>query len=80
MINLKAGDILHVKVGGEVGDGQPWIPDPQQIDDYQKAFSDNVPDGVSVVVTNHLVELTVLTRADKHDVQIGRDTKQLCLS
>lgn len=59
--DLEDGDILHIKVGGELGDGQPpYIPDPCELDNQKAYWEKLVPDNVRVIVTHHLVDANVI--------------------
>lgn len=54
MNGLKAGDILHVKLGtADMGDGlPPWLPTLQECEEAKKEWEAVVPAGVKVIVTH----------------------------
>lgn len=50
---LQAGDILHVSLGMDMGEGSPpWTPGPAEIADAHARWLTIVPGGVKVVVTH----------------------------
>lgn len=61
------GDILHVKLGGEIGDGMPpWIPSDEDCEVHRQDWQDAIKYlglNVRVVVTHHLTELKVIRPA-----------------
>jgi hypothetical protein len=61
-LDLHAGDILHVALGGDLGDDlPPWIPSPEQIREEAAAWEAVVPEGVQVVVTHYLFKIEVVS-------------------
>jgi hypothetical protein len=65
-LSLKPGDVLHVALGGDIGDGMPhWVPTEGELvycyDEWQAA----VPDFVTVIVTHHLQVPEILADASE---------------
>lgn len=61
---VEPGDLLHVIVGGDIGyDMPPWIPSPEELEEYRKQFIDLVP-GIRVIATHHLVRLEVIKTSE----------------
>lgn len=49
--------IVHVKVGGEFGDGQPpWIPGPNEIAEARQQWQTALGTDYLVIVTHHMTE------------------------
>lgn len=64
-LHLSEGDILLVKLGGDLNDGlPPWIPNSDDIDYTAKTFKAAVPDGVKVLVHHQLVDVSVTDKLD----------------
>lgn len=64
-LELKDGDILHVKLGGDVED-TVWIPDPDDIEFWAKEWRHAVEAAglaVVVIVTHHLANAEVIRDA-----------------
>jgi hypothetical protein len=52
--------IVHIKVGGDIGDGQPvFIPDQTVIDDFADQWQEALGDDYIVIATHHLVEAII---------------------
>ena len=65
-LQIEPGDILHVKLGGEIGDGQPpWIPTPEDVQHCYDLWAQVLPTGTGLVVTHHLVDDTVIQKAQR---------------
>lgn len=63
-LEVSENNVLHVKLGGNINDGQlDWIPGPKEIeaarDEWQQVV-DNLGLNVKVIVTHHLTELKVI--------------------
>lgn len=60
VIELKPGDILHVTLGGDLGDDAPfYVPTVNDFEEAQQRWERAVPDGVKVIVTHALEQITV---------------------
>lgn len=71
MNGLKSGDILHIKLGMDMGDGlRPWIPTPDDIAEAKKEWEAIVPDGVKVIVTHLGNEAVVIPSAFPLGVEV----------
>jgi hypothetical protein len=61
---LKPGELLWVKLGGEIGDGLPaYIPDANEIERAKEEIEDLVPEGVNVLVTHQFYKPSVIANA-----------------
>jgi len=64
LIEPQEGDLLHVKVGGDLEDGQgPWIPGPSELEEVRKAFDRTLPEGVRLIVTHPYVDSNLIRSA-----------------
>jgi NADPH:quinone reductase-like Zn-dependent oxidoreductase len=59
-INVKPGDVLHVKVGIEDVGGFPWIPGPEEIESVKRELEAHLPDGVTAYVTHQGVDIDTI--------------------
>lgn len=67
-LELRPGDVLHITVGGDVGDGYPpWIPSPTELDQVREGWRKLLPEGVKAIVTHYLVNTTIVREADAED-------------
>lgn len=63
-INVKPGDVLHIKVGGDIGYGMPYIPTPEDLETIKTEVEKHLPEGVTAYVTYHLVEIDSVVRPE----------------
>ena len=60
-LRYQKGDVLHIALGGDLGDGMPpWIPTQDDIDKTKAFWDTAVPDYVRVVVTHCLEVPTII--------------------
>lgn len=58
-LSVLPGDILHVRVGMDLGEGlPPWIPGPVELEYVRDDFAQVVPEGVKVLITHCGVEIS----------------------
>lgn len=63
-LDLKAGNVLLIKVGGMLKDDMPWIPSQEDLEVTAADWNSVVPNGVAVVVSHHLINPVVVTGVD----------------
>jgi len=63
-LNLSPGDILHIKLGMEMGDLPPWIPDVEDLEAAKIEWEKVVPKDVKVIVTHLAVDTNILKVAN----------------
>lgn len=64
-INVRPGDVLHIKVGGDIGcDMPPYIPTPEDLEAIKAEVENHLPEGVTAYVTHHLVEIDSVVRPE----------------
>ncbi len=62
-LRLKPGDLLHVTIGGDVGDdGEPWIPSMDCMERWRDDWARVLPEGVTIILTHHLVDSKIITQ------------------
>lgn len=63
-LDLQPGDVIHVSVGGDLEDGAghkvTWVPSPEELAHCALLWDQFLPDDVRAIVTNHLVEETII--------------------
>jgi len=66
VLDLKAGDVLVVKLGiADMGDGlPPWLPGPKELEWVADDVSATVPDGVRVLVHHFGVHFEIIRGLD----------------
>jgi hypothetical protein len=58
-LSLQPGDILHIKVGGDLKmdhDTVTWVPTIEELEAFAVLWHGVLPDDVGAVVTHHLVD------------------------
>jgi hypothetical protein len=64
-LEVRAGDLLHVKYGGYIGPDQPdYIPSPEDRAALADELEKLLPEGVTAWVTHHLVYLDKVIRPE----------------
>lgn len=52
--------LVHVRVGGDLGDGQPpFVGSPEECESYRAEFQEALGEEYVVVATHHMVEAIV---------------------
>lgn len=63
-LEVSEGDLIHVKIGGDVGTNIHYVPTAAELDLFADQFKQVVPEGVKVVVTHQLVEIVVVKTSE----------------
>lgn len=76
-LDIKPGDILHVKLGDPA---TGWIPNPQDVDEVLDRFRTVLPDGACAVATHYAAKVRVLHAApgDVVVVRFGDVERKWC--
>lgn len=60
-LHLEPGDILFLRMGLDMGDGQPpWLPGTGELENAEEAFRKVVPQGVKVVAFHAGIDAEII--------------------